>query len=112
MRLASYFFLFYSVIPWPNTLHLTSYLKRPRPPPVPAIPILGVSHIQRSGLSLITKLQQRMTARVGGGGTLTLFFAAVVVAAAVLVAFLVFVAVARLVVVGAPVVGALGPRCG
>ena len=53
-----------------------------------------------------------MTTRVGGGGTLTLFFAAVVVAAAVLVALLVLVAVAGLVVVGAPVVVALGPRCG
>ena len=43
---------------------------------------------------------------------LTFFFAADVVAAAVLVALLVFVAVARLVVLGAPVLGALGPRCG
>ena len=41
---------------------------------------------------------------------LTFFFAADVVAAAVLVALLVFVAVARLVVLGAPVLGALGPR--
>ena len=41
---------------------------------------------------------------------LTFFLAAVVVAAAVLVALLVLVAVARLVVVGAPVLGALGPR--
>ena len=53
-----------------------------------------------------------MATRVGGDGTLTLFFAAVVGTAAVLVALLVLVAVARLVVVGAPVVVALGPRCG
>ena len=43
---------------------------------------------------------------------LTFFFAAVVVAAAVLVALCVVGVVARLVVLGAPVLGALGPRCG
>ena len=46
------------------------------------------------------------------GGALTFFFAALVGTAAVLVALLVLVAVARLVVLGAPVVVALGPRCG
>ena len=43
---------------------------------------------------------------------LTFFFAAVVVAAAVLVALDVVGVVAQLVVLGAPVLGALGPHCG
>ena len=43
---------------------------------------------------------------------LTFFFAAVVVTAAILVAFDVVGVVAQLVVLGALVVGALGPRCG
>ena len=43
---------------------------------------------------------------------LTFSFAALVVTAAVLVAFDVVGVVAQLVVLGAPVLGALGPHCG
>ena len=45
-------------------------------------------------------------------GGLTFFLAAVVVTAAVLVALDVVGVVAQLVVLGAPVLGALGPHCG
>ena len=47
-----------------------------------------------------------------GDDVLTFFFAALVVAAAVLVALDVVGVVAQLVVLGAPVLGALGPHCG
>ena len=49
---------------------------------------------------------------MGDDDVLTFFFAALVVTAAVLVALDVVGVVAQLVVLGAPVLGALGPHCG